>query len=152
MLNVLDVAEALLRRSGAMTAMKLEKLTYYAQAWSLAWNRGELFSEDFQAWIDGPVCPELYRSHRNKFWVHTVGGDPSRLDRSAREVVAIIADHYGRMTPEQLSDLTHTEMPWLEARRGIPLESRSSTIISKETMRNFYSDQAARAKALSSFS
>ena len=37
-----------------------------------------------------------------------------------------------------LENLTHSELPWLEARNGISIEMRSITPISKITMKNFY--------------
>ncbi|MDY6993563.1 MAG: hypothetical protein SVR94_13310 [Pseudomonadota bacterium] len=47
MVNVFDVAAFILRELGEMSAMKLQKLIYYSQAWSLAssldgtqWNPG----------------------------------------------------------------------------------------------------------------
>ena len=52
-----------------MTAMKLEKLVYYSQAWSLAWDGEPLFNDDFQAWANGPVCPTLFYSHQGHYVV-----------------------------------------------------------------------------------
>ena len=46
--------------------MKLQKLVYYCQAWSLAWDDVPLFDEDFPAWANGPVCPELFDLHHGK--------------------------------------------------------------------------------------
>ena len=43
-----------------MSTMKLQKLCYYSQAWALVWDDAPLFNEDFQAWANGPVCPELF--------------------------------------------------------------------------------------------
>jgi uncharacterized phage-associated protein len=39
---------------------KLQKLVYYAQAWTLALLDRELIEEDFQAWVHGPVIPDLF--------------------------------------------------------------------------------------------
>ena len=55
MATVLDVAKYVLEHNGRMTTMKLEKLVYYCQAWSLGWDEVPLFEEDFQAWANGPV-------------------------------------------------------------------------------------------------
>ena len=38
-----DVASAILNRLGEMTAMKLQKLVYYSQAWHLVWEEKPLF-------------------------------------------------------------------------------------------------------------
>ena len=70
MSNVFTVAKYILQQKGAMSSMKLQKLCYYAQAWSLVWDDAPLFDEDFQAWRNGPVCYELYNLHRGQFSVH----------------------------------------------------------------------------------
>ena len=36
--TIFDVAEYILSESDTITAMKLERLCYYAQAWSLVWD------------------------------------------------------------------------------------------------------------------
>lgn len=51
-----------------MTTMKLEKLTYYCQAWSLAWDDVPLFDEEFEAWANGPVCPQLFENTEDCSW------------------------------------------------------------------------------------
>ena len=53
MASVLDVAKYILTQQGEMTAMKLHKLIYYSQAWSLVWDEDALFSEEIQAWAYG---------------------------------------------------------------------------------------------------
>lgn len=60
MATVFDVAEYILQKLGEVTTMKLQKLVYYCQAWSLVWDEQPLFEDDFQAWANGPVCPALF--------------------------------------------------------------------------------------------
>ena len=45
--------------AGQMTAKKLEKLVYYAQAWHLARHQRPLFPETIEAWAQGPVVRHL---------------------------------------------------------------------------------------------
>ena len=71
MATVFDVAFYILDKLGDMSTMKLQKLCYYAQAWSLAWDGVPLFNEDFQAWANGPVCRELYEFHRGEFLINS---------------------------------------------------------------------------------
>ena len=40
MTSIFDVAAYVLDKLGVMTTMKLEKLCYYSQAWSLVWMNG----------------------------------------------------------------------------------------------------------------
>lgn len=137
-MNVLDVAEYILSKRGPTPAMKLQKLTYYAQAWSLVWDERPLFSEDFEAWANGPVCPVLYKTHAGCYTVKTVGGDPKNLDADARETVDAVLEFYGAHTSQWLSDLTHQERPWDEARGDLPPGAPGHAVISTESMRQYY--------------
>ena len=74
--SVFDVAEYILGKHAVehpdnpeMTTMKLQKLIYYCQAWSLAWDGDPMFPEEFEAWASGPVVPTLYEIHRGVFAV-----------------------------------------------------------------------------------
>ena len=69
MATVFDVAKYILEKSGEMSTMKLQKLCYYSQAWSLVWDDSPIFMEDFQAWANGPVCPSLFRFSQGQFSV-----------------------------------------------------------------------------------
>ncbi len=50
MANVHDVSAYILKHWGPMTAMKLQKLVYYSQAWGLVWDEEPLFPERIEAW------------------------------------------------------------------------------------------------------
>lgn len=56
MATVFDVAQYILERLGQTTAIKLEKLVYYAQAWHLVWEDTPLFASRIEAWANGSVC------------------------------------------------------------------------------------------------
>jgi len=69
MATLFDVAKYITEQTGEVSAMKLQKLMYYAQAWNLVWEEEALFPNDFQAWANGPVLPTLYARHRGMFKV-----------------------------------------------------------------------------------
>ena len=140
MTNVFDVAAYILREQGAMTAMKLQKLVYYAQAWSLVWDQRPLFQNRIEAWANGPVSPELYEWHRGRFSVEpgTCPGNPARLDKDARDTVDSVLMYYGNKHPRWLSDLTHMESPWRDARHGIADGERGSREITHAAMAEYY--------------
>jgi uncharacterized phage-associated protein len=75
-----------------MTAMKLQKLCYYAYGYHLAWEGRELFPEHFEAWANGPVSPSLYKEHRGKLTVELgdIAGDAGSLDAGERESVDLV--------------------------------------------------------------
>lgn len=135
-----DVADYILGRLGPMSALKLQKLVYYSQAWTLAWTDDELFPEEIEAWANGPVVPSLYRKHRGCFRVQEgfFHGDPSHLSQDQRENIKKVLAFYGPKDPQWLSDLTHLEAPWKDARRGMHSTERGNRIITKQEMQEYY--------------
>ena len=86
MANVFDVAKYILEKKGTMSTMKLQKLCYYAQAWSLVWDDAPLFDEEFEAWANGPVCRELFFKTQGQFSVSAAdetGGEDNLTDNEA---------------------------------------------------------------------
>lgn len=140
MAKVDDVAAALVERVGAMPAMKLQKLVYYCQAWHLVWEGKALFSAKTEAWANGPVVPKLYRQHRLQYWVHDwPSGNANALTVDEESTVAAIISHYGDKSASWLSDLTHREAPWRNARTGQAPGERGHTEIPTISMFNYYS-------------
>jgi len=138
MATVHDVAAYILETTRSITAMKLQKLVYYCQAWSLVWDEKPLFSERLEAWANGPVCPALYDRHRGKFEVSAWNGDPSALTPEQRETVDIVVKFYGSYAPQALSDLTHAEAPWRDARLGLMQGDRGNREITCDAMAEYY--------------
>lgn len=140
--SVLDVARYILEKRSEMTAMKLQKLVYYAQCWSLVWDETPLFDENIEAWMNGPVCPDLYRVHRGKFKVgiDDIDGDSDRLDDEAKATIDAILDFYADHSAQWLSDLSHLEDPWNLAREraDVAPADKSDEIITHADMHEYY--------------
>lgn len=139
MVSAHDVAAYILERHGSMSAMKLQKLVYYAQAWSLVWDDRPLFPERIEAWANGPVVRDLYERHRGLFEVRDwPDGDAGKLSPAGRATIDAVLGFYGDKPAQRLSELTHSERPWQEARRGAPEGARSTAVISPDSMRAYY--------------
>lgn len=140
MASVHDVAAYILAKAGPMTAMKLQKLAYYSQAWSLVWDERPLFRARIEAWVNGPVIPALYREHRGQFEVSNWPlGDPDQLSAAETATIDAVLEFYGPKSSQWLSDLTHAEAPWQEARRNLAPGERGSEVISIASMHEYYS-------------
>jgi uncharacterized phage-associated protein len=139
--RVIDVADYILQKHDKMSAMKLQKLVYYAQAWHLVWEDKELFDEEIQAWANGPVVPYLYDIHRGSFSIAPgfFKGDILRLTAKSKDVIDRILKFYGDKDAQWLSDLAHMEEPWRIARIGLADGERGSSVISTESMAEYYS-------------
>ncbi len=135
-----DVAEYILNKQGPMTAMKLQKLVYYSQAWGLVWDSKPLFPDVIEAWANGPVCPDLYDAHRGQFFVAAgqIKADPARLDAEDAATVDSVLAYYGEKTPQWLSELTHGEDPWKDARVGLKPGQRGDKEITHAAMAEYY--------------
>lgn len=139
-LRVIDLADYILRKLGPMSAMKLQKLVYYSQAWSLVWTEKELFTDRIEAWANGPVVPSLYARHRGNFRLSRgfFEGNPDRLSSDQRDVVNKVLNFYGDKDPQWLSNLTHLESPWRNARVGLAPGERGNKVITSESMLEYY--------------
>lgn len=143
MANVFDVAEYVLDKCGSTTTMKLQKLVYYCQAWSLAWDEVPLFDNDFEAWANGPVCKTLFDAHKGYFNISKgffnsrLSDDPGFSKDSIKTMDAVISG-YSSETPLALSELSHSESPWKDARRGYAPGQPCSNVIAKESMQEYY--------------
>lgn len=139
-LSALDVAQYILERQEPITVMKLQKLVYYSQAWSLVWDEKPLFQERVEAWANGPVVPDLYQAHRGQFEVTTIPeGNPNQLNDDQVETVDAVLGFYGDKSSMWLSNLTHMEDPWKEARVGLAPGERSNREITHSAMEEYYS-------------
>ena len=138
-MTVHDAAAYILARKGRIPAVKLHKLLYYSQAWSLVWDERRLFRARIEAWANGPVVPAVYQKHRRQYSVRTWRwGSPTALDRDAVETIDAVLDFYGDKSSTWLSSLTHRERPWKEARGNLLPGEIGSTEITPAAMAEYY--------------
>lgn len=139
MADVHDVAALILDESGPMDAMKLQKLLYYSQAWHAAITGQPLFDQPVEAWRDGPVVKAVFDEHKGLRRVTAWPvGEARKLTGSANRIVKLVCAHYGPMSGDELSTLTHGEKPWLATRGGLSEGSRSRRQIPVPLMASFY--------------
>jgi len=137
--SVHDVAAYILSKRGEMTAMKLQKLVYYSQAWSLVWDEQPLFEEPVEAWANGPVVRALYRGHKGMFKVSAwPSGNPKRLSSKQVKTIDAVLKYYGNKPSQWLSDLTHQESPWVDARVGLRPGEVGAREIKHSAMAEYY--------------
>lgn len=142
MARVADVAKYILTKAGEMTAMKLQKLVYYSQAWSLVWDESPLFDEDIQAWANGPVVPVLYVYHRGQFKVSKdtfTDGNIDTLTPNQQDSIDKVLETLQDKSGQWLSELTHMESPWKDARGDLKPTERCDRVIPLAAMHEYYS-------------
>jgi uncharacterized phage-associated protein len=129
-----------------ITNKKLQKLLYYAQAWSLVLDGKLMFKEDLEAWIHGPVVPKVYH-HYKKFGFGPISDD-SKIESTAvaphQKILDEVWKVYGRYDSDYLELLTHSEDPWMFARNELDANKASQAVISTDLMLSFYSSMLQR--------
>ena len=137
MANVFDVAEYILSQTKDLTAMKLQKLVYYSQAWNLVWEDAPLFNEKIEAWEKGPVCPDLYKWHAGEFLVSSNENlkrlCAHTLSQNDKENIDRVINAYKKYTAYELSYFTHQELPW-----RVAFAKGQNTAISLADMHEYY--------------
>lgn len=147
--TIFKVADFFLNRvetdqGSSITHLKLQKLCYYAQAWFLALEDNKLFNEKFEAWVHGPVNPDLFQKYRDSSWqnLKPVGDiDLSDFTHEQLEHLEEIWSIYGKYDGKFLEDLTHQEAPWLNAREGYHESERCNVEIDVNHMKMYYREQ-----------
>lgn len=151
--SIADVAAYILARESTMVTMKLHKLAFYTQAIHLVHHKSPLVSEDFHAWIVGPVCPQLYRLHQGNLLIRPEelpSGNPSALTDAERALIDRVCAAMGHMTHAALSKRMYRELPWADAYARHTSSSLShlvhlpivttDEIITQEAMLAYYSE------------
>lgn len=151
MANIIHVAKYLLTLSGdsneKMTPLKLQKLLYYCEGWTMAITDKELFpKENFQAWVHGPVNVRTYHEFKSSYGMF----DPIAIPTSAplgssvtveqKAIIDRVFEIYNQFSGSELEMMTHTEQPWIEARGTLAPHMHSDKIIDKATMRIEFSE------------
>lgn len=143
--TIFDAAYYILNKVEWTTFMNLQRFCYYAQAWSLTWDKSALFEEEFEAWASGPVCSELYKIfdlpkdlnvNADKLKPYISGYS---FSQDEKETLDFVIKVYSNKEPHWLSELIRKERPWLETRGDLPLKESSNTVISKTMMLEYYS-------------
>jgi len=136
MTKAIDVANYILTlededAGDLMSHLKLQKLLYYSQGFTLALLNRPLFAEKVVAWQHGPVVPavwEEFKRYKDNPIPKPTGFDRSVIPDDAREVINEVYVAYGQFSAWKLRGLTHEEAPWKET----PINGEISHAVMKE--------------------
>lgn len=133
-----------------ITNKKLQKLVYYAQAWSLVLENRELFKEPIEAWVHGPAVRSLYSKYKtfgyNAITEEFDGDKVERAVGDSKKLLDQVWNIYGSLDARYLEMLTHSEEPWRQAREGLQGDEISSNEITAESMKKYYSNKLKEAQ------
>jgi uncharacterized phage-associated protein len=138
-----SLGEAKNNPSKKLDALKLQKLLYYAKAWTLVLKKGHrLFPDDFQAWVHGPANPKVWKYFQGFDFLsehpEIVKEKFEQITKEEKEILDIVWNAYGKFDGKYLEMLTHAEEPWQNARRGLNQRDVSQNVISEKFMQSYY--------------
>lgn len=143
--NIIDVANYFLLKE-EMTHKKLQLLCYYAEAWSEAILDAPICeSNEFQAWVHGPVNVDLWNHMTPYGWditeisaIETPEEIKDKFDADQLDILNQVWVVYGSYGADELEGKTHHEKPWMEQREGLSIFENCWKQISVQTMKEFY--------------
>lgn len=121
-----------------MTIMRLMKLSYFSQAWSLALRDELLFYDKIEARKYGPVISTLYDLYK----IYGKEGIPrtsvvhneKELDDADKVFLKKVYDRYAEIDTYSLSRLTHSRTgPWFTT-----INKKLSRVILPSTIKDYY--------------
>ncbi len=143
--KMLGTISYIFKKLEEVTPLMLQKLLYFSQGISYALSGEYIFPEKCQAWVHGPVYPEVYDMFRNfkynpiedaRFAIFDVNKDA--LTESERRVVDLVVDTFGKYSGKVLEKITHNEKPWKDARKGYGENIPSNETLSMESIKSYY--------------
>ncbi|MBR2207494.1 MAG: DUF4065 domain-containing protein [Synergistaceae bacterium] len=128
-----------------LTPMKLQKLLYYCQGYSLALTGKPIFAEPIEAWEHGPVVDSVYqeyKKYRDNIIPVAEINEVNGIDETIESVAQMVVDEKKWFSGYALSNATHKETPWLDTfgREAI----FHNDVISNEKIKKFFSDEFSK--------
>ena len=139
-----------------LSPAKIQQLLYFSQGWYLGFFGGRtLFENNFQAWVHGPVNPEIH--HRfsglysplltaldldalffrsfTKYRVYLCENDLRHIEQVYRS--------YVDYSSYQMEHAFKQHAPWKANRAGFGADEKGWKVISKDQMQSFFRDSSS---------
>ncbi len=146
--KMLQVISYIFDKLEEVTPLMLQKLLYFIQGETYALSGKPMFYEDCQAWVHGPVYPEVYNIFKDfkynpiedaRFVIFE--GAKNKLTDEERKIIDLVADTFGVYSGKLLEKITHKEVPWKLARKGYADDIPANEVITKESIKKYYSEK-----------
>lgn len=120
MVRIVDAAAYIIQKYKSMTGealdeMKLHKLLYFTQRESFAVTGQPAFDGVFEGWKFGPVCREV----RSCYFEGEILCETNEVPDELKYIINNVILEYGSLASWKLSELSHREISWKNARAGL---------------------------------
>lgn len=125
-----------------MTHKKLQKMLYFSYGIYLVENNKNcenindcLFINRFEAWVHGPVDPSVYQIYKNS-GINLISIETCNENVLGKKVLKVLErtmEIYSKYDADELEEITHNQIPWKNARKGLaPWEASNNPILDKD--------------------
>ena len=133
------------KQLGEVTPLMLQKILYFTQGISFAVQGKAMFTENCEAWVHGPVYPEVYELFRDfKFnpidddRFSMLDGKENELTSKECDIIKLVVSTFGVYGGKTLERITHNEAPWETARAGYDEGIPSREPVTKESIKEYF--------------
>ena len=143
--KMLDVISYIFEALEEVTPLMLQKLLYFIQGVYAALYKRPILEEDCQAWIHGPVYPDVYELFRDfkynpiddaRFALFEGRGD--NLSNEEKRAIDLVVNTFGMYGAKVLERITHNETSWTMVRKEYDDSTRSSELMPKEGIMEYF--------------
>jgi uncharacterized phage-associated protein len=134
--EIQDIAET--HSGDALSPGQLQKVMFYAHALSLALDGEPLFAEPFEAWTHGPVEPASWAEGKSDPSFSRRRTRRSQMPDAMRHRLRGAVIVFGGLSTIELSNATHAERPWIDAREGLRPDAASTRTLDTTLIRDWY--------------
>ena len=136
MARIIDVAAYIIRQYNAVTGeildeMKLHKLLYFTQRETIAVTGEPAFNEVFEGWKYGPVS----RAVRDVCFEGKITVPTKEIPEELKYIVNNVVFEYGLLDSWKLSELSHKDSSWQNARKGLDPDENGEVPLSLDDIR-----------------
>ena len=136
-INIIKISKYFINKL-ELTPKKLQKLCFYAYAHYYATNNKKLFKAEFVESVQGVINKELDNYYKDYKFKIIPSSDLPTLNTEIEVFLNLIIKKYGDLTAGQLEDLSLSEIPIKNARKGLySFQSKSNKINDKDII-NYY--------------
>lgn len=141
-IEIYIVASYIINKCSDITPLALQKILYYSKGFFYAFFNSELYSDECEAWIHGPVYRKIYDKYKefkgNVIVEKNKYDFENELNEIKREYLDVIIKCFGYYSGNALEKMTHFEIPWLNARKDLLPNESINKIIENEIIKEYF--------------
>ncbi|MCG9553799.1 DUF4065 domain-containing protein [Vibrio sp. Isolate32] len=135
------------QRGFYISNLKLQKLAYYCQGYTLALTDNQLFDGNIEAWDHGPVVPAMYHEFKafgsNSITTEISDDLLTAIPQKFLDIVNFVLDKFVKLGAWDLVHRTHLEAPWL-AHCDDETKAVDGLVISHDELKAFFCQEVDR--------